>query len=206
MGARDPRVDAYIASSAEFARPILAHLREVVHAACPDVEETVKWNAPHFTYKGLLCNMAAFKQHCSFGFWKGALVVAHGERSAGALGQCGRITKLADLPPRKVLAGYIKTAMALNESGARAPARATPQKASAAAVPDDLAALLDADPQAGAAFETFSPSHRREYIAWINEAKTDATRKRRLETAVAWMAEGKPRNWKYMPGGGKPSR
>jgi hypothetical protein len=119
MGIRDPRVDAYIAKSAEFARPILMHLREVVHAACPDVEEAMKWSHPHFMYHGMLCGMAAFKQHCTFGFWKFDLIVAGDKAAEAAMGQFGRITKVADLPSKKVLTGYIKQAMKLNEEGAK---------------------------------------------------------------------------------------
>jgi len=199
MGTRDARVDAYIAKSADFARPILAHLREVVHAACPDAEETMKWSFPHFQYKGLLCSMAAFKEHCAFGFWKGSLIVGagHGEVEK-AMGQFGRIAGLSDLPSKKVLTGYIKEAMRLNDEGVKAPARSKPKPPAEVAVPDDLARALEANEKAGAAFEGFSPSHKREYINWITEAKTEATRTRRLATAIEWMAEGKPRNWKYM--------
>jgi len=199
MASRDPRVDAYIAKSADFARPILAHLREVVHAACPDAEETMKWSFPHFQYKGLLCSMAAFKEHCAFGFWKSSLVMGEGTEAEKAMGQFGRITKLSDLPSKKVLTGYIKKAMELNEAGVKSPTRSKPKAPRPElAVPDDLAAALGANPAARAAFDKFSPSHRREYIEWITEAKTPATRNRRLETAIEWIAEGKPRNWKYM--------
>lgn len=198
MAARDPRVEAYIAKSAEFARPILAHLREVVHAACPEAEETIKWGFPHFQYKGLLCSMAAFQSHCAFGFWKGALVIGEGAED-GAMGQFGRITKLSDLPSKKVLSGYIKKAMELNEAGVKSPTRSKPKAPRPeAVVPDDLAAALGANPKARAAFDKFPPSHRREYIEWITEAKTAPTRARRIETATQWMAEGKARNWKYM--------
>ena len=200
MATRDPRIDAYIAKSADFARPILEHLRAVVHAACPDVEETMKWSFPHFQYKGMLCHMASFKEHCAFGFWKGSLIVGKGDGEAEkAMGQFGRITKLSDLPSKKVLTGYIKEAMKLNEAGVKSPSRSKPKAPKPApVVPDDLAAALAKNPAAHATFETFSPSHRREYIEWITEAKTPATRSRRLETAIEWMAEGKPRNWKYM--------
>ena len=199
MGTRDARVDAYIAKSADFARPILAHLREVVHAACPDAEETMKWSFPHFQYKGLLCSMAAFKEHCAFGFWKGSLIVGKGDGEAEkAMGQFGRIARLSDLPSRKVLTGYVKEAMKLNDEGVKVPSRSKPKTPGEVVVPDDLAAALKKNRKAGAAFDGFSPSHKREYIQWITEAKTEATRTRRLETAVEWMAEGKPRNWKYM--------
>ena len=199
MGSRDDRVDAYITKSADFARPILTHLREVVHAACPDVEETMKWSFPHFMYKGMLCSMASFKEHCAFGFWKSSLIATKGESDGEpAAGQFGRITKLSDLPSKKILSGYIKEAMKLNDAGVKPPSRSKPKSPKELVVPDDLAGALKKNRQALAAFEKFSPSHKREYIEWITEAKTEATRTRRLETAVQWMAEGKPRNWKYM--------
>ena len=202
MGTRDPRFDQYIARAPEFARPILSHLREVVHQACPEVEETMKWSTPHFTWRGMLCHMAAFKQHCAFGFWKGSLVVGDGGGGATseAMGQFGRITSLADLPSGDVLAGYVREAMRLNEEGVKPPARSKPaEKAEKKelAVPDDLAAVLGANPAALGHFERFSPSKRKEYVEWITEAKTDATRTRRLATAVEWIAEGKARHWKY---------
>lgn len=198
MATRDPRVDAYIAKSAEFAGPILTHLRDVVHAACPDVEETMKWSFPHFQYKGMLCSMAAFKEHCAFGFWKGSLIVERGEVSEQAMGQFGRIRKLADLPSKKVLAGYVRAAMKLNEEGIKSPTRTKPKQPREVVVPADLAAALRANRPAQDTFEAFSPSNKREYIDWITEAKAEATRTKRLATAIEWMADGKPRNWKYM--------
>lgn len=198
MGKHNARVDAYIAESADFARPILSHIREVVHAACPDVEETMKWSFPHFDYKGILCSMAAFKEHCAFGFWKGSLVV-EGNDGEKAMGQFGRITKLADLPSKKVLTGYIWKAMTLNDEGVKSPTRSKPKAPPKELImPDDLASALSANKAARATFDKFPPSHRREYVDWIIGAKTQTTRTRRLETAVEWMAEGKPRNWKYM--------
>lgn len=197
MGVRNPRFDAYIAGSAEFARPILTHIRAVVHEACPDVEEEMKWSTPHFTYRGMLCAMAAFKAHCAFGFWKGSLVL--GGKGAGAdeaAGQFGRVTKLSDLPSRTTLKRYIRKAMELNEQGVavkRAPARAKPPLK----VPKDLAAALGKSARARKTFDGFPPSHQREYVEWITEAKAEETRKRRLDTAIEWMAEGKSRNWKY---------
>src|SRR5205807_2408512 len=163
----------------------------VVHTACPDVEETMKWSFPHFMYKGMLCSMAAFKEHCAFGFWKAALVVGKGDGEVEkAMGQFGRITRPSDLPSKKILSGYIK------EAGVKAPSRSRPKTSVELVVPDDLAGALRANKEAQATFEKFSPSHKREYVEWITEAKTQPTRTRRLETAVAWMAEGKPRNWK----------
>ena len=199
MGKRDERVDAYIAKSAEFARPILTHLREIVHAACPEVEETMKWSRPHFMYKGMLCGMSAFKEHCSFGFWKGSLIVEKGrDDDKTGMGQFGQITQVSDLPSKKVLSGYIKEAMKLNDAGVKSPTRSKPKTPREVVVPDDLTEALQKNKKALATFEKFPPSHKREYIEWITEAKTEATRTRRLETAIEWMAEGKPRNWKYM--------
>ncbi len=200
MGKRDDRIDAYIARSAEFARPILTHIRQIVHEACPDVEETMKWSFPHFLYKGMMCSMASFKEHCALGFWKGSLIVGKdGSDGEKAMGQFGRITKLSDLPSKKVLSGYIKQAMKLNDDGVKSPARSKPKRApSEIVIPDDLVSALQANDLASAAFEKFSPSHRREYIEWITEAKTETTRNRRLEQTIQWLAEGKPRNLKYM--------
>jgi uncharacterized protein YdeI (YjbR/CyaY-like superfamily) len=197
MGKRDKRVDAYIAKSPGFAKPILTHLREVVHEACPEVEETMKWSVPHFMYQGMLCSMASFKEHCAFGFWKGALVVESDGKSDEAAGHFGRLTKVSDLPPKKVLVGYVKKAMELNESGTALPRK--PKRASKdVAAPDYLLAALKTNKKALGTFEGFSPSQRREYVEWITEAKSEETRQRRLEQAVEWMAEGKPRHWKYM--------
>jgi uncharacterized protein YdeI (YjbR/CyaY-like superfamily) len=199
MAKTDPRVDAYIAKSAEFAKPILTELRSIVHAACPDVEETMKWSFPHFLYQGMLCSMAAFKQHAVFGFWKGSLIVTDrgAKKSEPGMGQFGRITKLSDLPPKRLLTVYIKKAMALNEDGVTVPRASKPKKSKIVRVPPDLAAALRRNSRARAAFEQFAPSHKREYIEWITEAKAKETRVRRLQTAIEWMAQGKSRNWKY---------
>ena len=198
MGTRDPRIDAYIAKSADFAKPILTHLREVVHSACPDVEETMKWSAPHFMYKGMLCGMSSFKEHCAFGFWKGSLVLdGDAAKAADAAGQFGRITKVSDLPPKKTIQAYVKKAMELNDNGVKTPQRRKPGVKKELVVPDYFLAALKKNKKALATFETFSPSHKREYVEWITEAKGEDTRQRRLEQAVEWMAEGKSRHWKY---------
>jgi len=198
MGSRDPRVDVYISRSAEFARPILTHLRAVVHAACPEVEETLKWSSPSFMYKGMLCGMAAFKQHCIFGFWKGSLIKGlDGSSVDEAMGNFGRVTSLSELPSKKVLTGFIKEAMRLNDEGIKV-ARKKPGTRKPLPVPADLTAAFRKNAKAGATFKDFSPSHQREYIEWIIEAKGEDTRRRRLEKAVGWMAEGKSRNWKYV--------
>lgn len=207
MGKKDPRIDAYIARSAPFARPILKHLRAVVHAAVPEVEEAMKWSFPNFLYKGMFCSMAAFKAHCAFNFWKGDLVFG-GRTPAGekAMGQFGRITKLSDLPSKKALGGYLRTAKRLNDEGAkpswllaRNAARAVKaaRPAKPLPVPADLVKALKGNARARATFEKFSPSHRREYVQWITDAKREETRRRRIDTAVAQMAEGKTQNWRY---------
>jgi hypothetical protein len=195
MPTLDPRIDAYIAESPDFAQPILAHLRAAVHAACPDVQETMKWSCPHFEYKGLLCGMASFKAHCKLNFWKAALMfpkTAEGE----AIDPFGHLASVKDLPSKSVLAGYVRQAMKLNEEGGKTPARAKPATAPLI-VPDYFLAALKVDKAAQAAFDGAAPGFRREYVAWLEEAKTEATRLRRMGQAIEWIADGKSRNWKY---------
>jgi len=202
MAKLDRRVGAYIARSMAFAKPILTHLRQLVHAACPEVEETIKWQFPVFEHKGILCSMAAFKAHCTFGFWKHALILdqapANKEKAEEAMGQLGRITSVADLPSDKTLMAYIKQAVCLNEQGIKVPRTPKPRRKAPMAIPPDLAAALTRNKSASETFANFSSSHKREYVEWITEAKREATRTKRLATAVGWLAEGKPRNWKYM--------
>ena len=199
MGKQDPRVDAYIAKSADFAKPILVRIREVVHEACPDVEETLKWSMPAFMYHGILCGMAAFKEHAAFNLWKERLIV-DSESDREAMGQFGRLTKVSDLPSKKVLTGYLRKAMALNEAGEKAPKirkPGLPRKAIPSDPPPDLAAALKTNAKARATFDGFSPSHKREYVEWIVEAKREETRQRRVLQAIEMLAEGKTRHWKY---------
>jgi uncharacterized protein YdeI (YjbR/CyaY-like superfamily) len=198
MGKADPRVDQYIAKSADFARPILMHIRKIVHAACPDVEETMKWSVPHFDYKGgMMCSMAAFKGHCAFGFWKSSLVL-EGPGADDAMGHFGRITSVKDLPPERELAGYVKKAAKLNDEGIKVAKKpAAPKKP--LRVPADFAAIMKKTPAARKTFDAFSPSQRREYVEWVTEAKADATRQNRMATAIEWLSQGKSRNWKYEP-------
>jgi uncharacterized protein YdeI (YjbR/CyaY-like superfamily) len=158
----------------------------------------MKWSFPNFVYNGILCSMAAFKEHCSFGLWKGSLILnKEGNYTKDGMGHLGRITSLSDLPSEKVLTAYIKEGMKLNETGVKSPARSKPKRSKEVIVPEELASALATNKKAAVAFEMFSPSHKREYIEWITEAKTDATRTRRLETAIEWIAEGKSRHWKY---------
>jgi uncharacterized protein YdeI (YjbR/CyaY-like superfamily) len=193
MAKKDPRIDAYISKAPEFARPILKHLRAIVREGCPEVEETMKWSVPHFDYKGPLAGMAAFKAHCAFGFWKGSLVVPG---SKEAMGQFGRITKVGDLPKDKVLVGYVQKAVKLNDEGIKVK-RVPKQPKPDIAMPADLAAALKKNAKARATFEGFPPSHKREYLEWITGAKAEATRERRLGTAIEYMSSGKSLNWKY---------
>lgn len=199
MPSKDKRIDAYISQSAEFAQPILNHIREVVHEGCPEVQETIKWGMPHFEHKGIMCGMASFKEHCAFGFWKGSLVVDAKEiKSVDAMGQFGRITSLKDLPPKKLLVSYVKKAAELNEAGIKNPARVKQRaEKKELVVPDYFTAAVKKNKKAFATFDGFPYSKKKDYVEWVTEAKTDETRARRLKTAVEWMAEGKARNWKY---------
>lgn len=200
MPSFDPRIDAYIQKSAAFAQPIMEHLRELVHKACPQVEETVKWGFPHFEYKGILCSMAAFKQHCTFGFWKAAIMKDEKNilnvADKHSMGHFDRIESMKDLPADKVLISYIKEAVKLNEDDIKLPAKPKEAKKELETPPQLLAALKK-NKAAQKTFENFSPSHKREYIEWITEAKTDATRDKRIETTIEWLTEGKSRHWKY---------
>ncbi|MHB1048763.1 MAG: YdeI/OmpD-associated family protein [Bacteroidota bacterium] len=203
MAQKDKRIDTYIARSQPFARPILKRLRLLVHKACPDVEETMKWSFPHFDYKGeMMCSMAAFKQHCAFGFWKASLLkdksfIANA-KTEKAMGHLGRITSLADLPTDKTLIASIKEAMRLNDAGIKVKKPPVEKKSKNLVVPPQLQAALKKNFAARKVFEEFSYSNKKDYVEWIADAKTDETRARRIDTAVEWLSEGKPRNWKYL--------
>jgi len=195
---KDPRIDAYIAKAAPFARPILLHLRRLVHRACPETEEAMKWGSPFFLYNGkILCFTAAFKAHLAFGFWGPAMkkVLEADDHVKDGRGLLGRITSLEDLPADKLLIGYIRTARKFHDAGL--PSRPKPKPKPALPVPADLADALKRSKKAEAAWAGFSPSCRREYIEWITEAKRPETRETRLLTTLEWVAEGKSRNWKY---------
>ncbi|WP_431287958.1 YdeI/OmpD-associated family protein [Roseateles chitinivorans] len=198
MPTLDPRVDAYIDRAAPFAQELLRHWRATVHAHCPDVVETIKWGFPNFTYRDkILTGMAAFKAHCSIGFWHGEAAVGADHAKGGAMGDFGKLTSIKDLPPKAEQKAILKRAMQLIEDGVKArPARASAPKPPPE-VPDDLAAALRANPAAQKTFDAFPPGQRRDYIDWIVEAKKAETRERRLAQAVEWIAEGKRRNWKY---------
>ena len=195
----DQRVDAYIKKAKPFAQPILNHLRALVHRAVPEVEETMKWSSPHFDYKGMFCGIAAFKEHVGFGFWKAALLEKHlpGPGGLSSAGQFGKIASLDDLPTDRELTRLLKIAKKLNDDEVKAPPmRKGPRPALKA--PADLLAALAKNKKAKATFDGFPPGQRREYVAWVTEARQAATRETRIKTAVEWMAEGKIRNWKYV--------
>jgi uncharacterized protein YdeI (YjbR/CyaY-like superfamily) len=199
----DPRVDAYIEKAAPFARPILERVRKAFHAGCPDIEETIKWGCPAFELNGMVGGMAAFKKHASFGFWKAAEMkdpegLFGGEAKASFMGV--KVTDVRELPTQMVLVAYVGEAVALNREKAKKPrgkAAAKPRAKETLDVPQELLDALAVDPAARATWDGFSYTHRKEYAEWVATAKRQQTRDRRLEQAVAWMAEGKPRNWKY---------
>jgi uncharacterized protein YdeI (YjbR/CyaY-like superfamily) len=203
MNSQDPRIDEYISRSAPFAQPILNHLRNLIHRSCPDVVETVKWSFPHFEYSGeILCHMASFKKHCSFGFWKASIMSDPHKllQTVGktAMGHLGQITDISELPKDEILLEYINEAARLNKEGIKLPAKPKSVGKTETAVPDYILSALEENKKALATFQNFSPSNRREYLEWITDAKSEATRIKRLETAIEWMAEGKIRHWKYV--------
>lgn len=197
----DSRVDAYIAKSADFAKPILTHLRELVHRASSEIKETMKWSSPFFDYEGPVCQMAAFNKHCAFGFWKAALLDDPYQilnQEADTAGSLGRITSITDLPEDEILIQYIQQALLLNKEGIKAPPRPkTPLDKNELGVPTYLTEALNQHHDAKEHFEKFSPSQKKEYITWLEDAKTESTRLKRLNTAIEWVSEGKIRHWKY---------
>jgi len=201
MGKRIPQVDAYIARAQPFAQPILRKLRTLFHRACPaTAEERIKWGVPCIEYKGLVGGFAGFKQHVGLVLWKAKLlkdpkgvVLSSPDSVMGT----GKFTSVRELPPDKVIVGLIKQAVKLNEQGVKTPGRGAEANRAIPKTPPDLAAALKKNAEAAATFKTFTPSCKREYVEWITEAKQDATRQRRIVQAIAWMAAGKSRNWKY---------
>ncbi len=204
MATKETKIDAYIAKSADFAKPILNHIRELVHKVCPDVEEKVKWGMPFFDYKSeMLCHIASFKQHAVMGFWKAALmkdaVLLENAKAETAMGHLGKLTSLKDLPSDKKITDWIKEAMLLNDKGIKLPAKvkSTEKEKKELTVPDYFTKALAKNKKSKPVFENFAYSHKKEYVMWITEAKTEDTRNKRMETALEWMAEGKSRLWKY---------
>lgn len=198
MPQTDPRIDAYIERSRDFAKPILVHIRQLVHKACPDVVETMKWSFPHFDYKGMMCSMASFKEHCAFGFWKQSLIddsAFPAEKTA--MGSFGRLTSVKDLPNDKTMKKLIHDAMKLNDEGVKVKRKLVPKEKREVAVPEILVSALGSNPKAAETFNGFPYSCKKDYVDWITEAKTEATRDKRLTTTIEWLSEGKRRNWKY---------
>jgi len=207
MGTNDPRIDAYIERAAPFARPILSALRRALHQACPDAQETIKWGMPFFEHAGRpLAHMAAFKQHCGFGIWRGRELADQG-KNGEAMGQFGRITSLAELPPPREFKAVIRAAMQRIDDAddTAAPKTATSARSArpaktarpALAMPDDLRAALAAASAARKTYDAFAPGKQRDYLEWVLEAKRAETRAQRIAQAVEWLAEGKARHWKY---------
>ncbi len=203
MAHTEPRIDECISKSADFAKPVLNHLRSIIHSACPEVKETIKWGFPNFEYAGsILCSMASFKQHCAFTFWLGSLMsdpykilAVVGEKTS--MGQLGQIKTIADLPADEILTQYIREAMTLIEKKIKKPVK---EKISSKEpeMPGSLLSALQQNENALKNFEKLSPSHKKEYVEWMTEAKTEATRNKRISTTIEWLQEGKSRNWKYM--------
>ncbi len=194
---QDPRVDDYIMRAAPFAHPILRQLREAVHAACPEVEESIRWSMPSFSHAGaILCQMAAFKQHASFGYWNHALVMGEGVERDG-MGSYGKLASTTDLPAKERLLSDIRKAMKLNEDGVKPRAARRNAARPALQTPAELVSALKNNKAAKATFDAFPPSCKREYVEWITEAKREETRAKRLAQTMEWLAEGKRRNWKH---------
>ena len=200
MGKKDKKIDDYISKSADFAKPILNNIRQLVHSACPQVEESIKWSFPNFDYKGPFCSMAAFKQHCSFGFWKAAIMKDAKKLKANqedAMGHLGKIKSLADLPADTVLISYIKEAVRLNDEGIKLSRRKKSEEKKELIIPDYFTKALSKNKTAYKIFKAFSPSHKKEYVEWIAEAKTEETRNKRMAKALEQIVESKSLNWKY---------
>jgi len=202
MVKKDERVDRYIEGAATFAKPILKHVRRLVHKACPAATETMKWGFPHFMYHGILCSIASFKEHCAFTFWKGSLLndpenMLEKRRGSG-MGHLGKINNIKQLPSEETIIAFIKEAMQLNKDDVKLPRASKGARSNIIEVPTDLAEALLGNHKAQKTFEAFSNTNKRDYIEWLQEAKTEATRKKRLATTLTWLEEGKVRNWKYI--------
>ena len=202
MATKEKKIDAYIAKAADFAKPILNHIRELVHKTCPDTEEKIKWGMPFFDYKGeMLCHMAAFKQHAVMSFWKASLMkdpaLMENAKSEVSMGHLGRLTSMKDLPADKKIIAWIKEAMALNDKGIKLPSKPKTTEKKELVVPDYFTKALSKNKKALQTFEAFAYSHKKEYVEWITGAKTEETRNKRIASAIEMISEGKSRNWKY---------
>jgi uncharacterized protein YdeI (YjbR/CyaY-like superfamily) len=198
----NPEFDRYIDAAQEFAKPILMHLRKLIHQVCPEVEEKMKWSFPHFDYKGsMLCSMASFKEHCAFGFWKASIIddtegiLSLSEKES--MGHLGKLRSLNDLPDDAVLIKYIKEAMRLNDLGIKLPSTNKKVEKKELIVSEDFNQAISENKNAREIFDRFSYSNKKDYIEWIEDAKTETTRIKRMQQAVEWISEGKSRHWKY---------
>jgi len=199
----NPDYDKYIEKSQQFAQPILNHIRELVHQGCPEVVEKIKWSFPCFEYKkAILCHMASFKQHCSFGFWLGSVMDDPdnilNSSNESAMGQLGRIQSLSDLPSDEIMIRYIHQAMSLIDAGVKLSKKEPANGSKEIEIPDEMLKALKKNDKAMATFDSFSNSNKKEYVEWVKEAKTQATKDKRLETTIEWLSEGKVKNWKYI--------
>jgi uncharacterized protein YdeI (YjbR/CyaY-like superfamily) len=199
---KNQKVDDYILKSASFSQPILYKMRAIIEEAEPHIEETIKWGFPCFTYQNkIICSFSAYKNHCVFRFWQGSSL----EDSDGILakvgetemGELSKIKNLEDLPNSEVLIKYIRTAIELSQKGSAKKPMTKEKKLTIDLKSIDLPEIFNSFPKQAEKFDTFSPSHRKEYISWINEAKTDETKLKRIKTMMEWLLEGKSRNWKY---------
>lgn len=201
MGKTDARVDSYIERMQPFAQEILTLIRQIVHKACPEAVETIKWSFPHFMYKGNLCYMSGWKTHCAFGFWNRKLMEdpdkIFAERGSGGMGDLGYIKSRKDLPSQKIMVKYVKAAMKVNEEGPSRVRKLIKKEKPPVKTPDYFLAALKKNKAAEKIYWISSESMKREYVEWITEAKTEATRQKRIATSIEWLAEGKNRNWKY---------
>lgn len=202
MESRLKQVDDYIAKTSDFAKPILMHLRDVIHKASPEIFEEIKWGMPAFNYKGFLCGMAAFKNYCSFSFWKSAIMPDPHDilnaKGDGAMGNFGQIRTVKELPADKIIIEYVKVAMRLNEEKVKVPAKTKPSDKKVLEIPAYFTSAIKKNKTAFETFTNFSYSNKKEYVEWVTEAKTEDTRNKRIATSVEWLSEGKPRMWKYL--------
>ena len=202
MDNKNPHIDLYIEKAAPFAQTVLRHLRQLVHKTCPEVVENVKWGMPSFEYKGLWCGFASFKEHCTFGFWKAGIMkdsqVLLGKASKAAMGNLGRITSMKDLPSDKIIIGWLKESMKLNDEGIKVPKDVTKHEKKVIITPKWFIEAVKKNKKAWTTFDNASQSFKKEYVQWVTEAKTDETKDKRLKQSIEWMVEGKHRNWKYM--------
>ena len=201
MSKFNPQFDEYIEKSADFAKPIMEYLRQIIHETCPEVEEIIKWGNPHFDYKGdMMCILAGYKNHCSFSLYKAELMsdtkIIESVKAGQKMGYMDKLKSLSDLPARETLVAYIKEAMVLNENGVKK-VKPVSEKPKVIEVPDYFSEKLATNPLAKEIFESKSSSFRKDYLVWITDAKTEATRQKRIEQSMEWIAEGKGRFWQY---------